>query len=129
MSPFEPLTREEAADILQKSLRTLEGWYEVGVMPEPAVGGGARYWHPEIFFGWLDARLKGRAWPSAAALESTQPEPALSAHRAGSATLPKAVAASSAPAVAKRAKTAERTTALARGRARDAALLKEMNSP
>lgn len=30
-------------------------------MPQPATLGGSRFWHPDLFYGWLDAKLKGQA--------------------------------------------------------------------
>lgn len=64
VTPFQPLTREDAVGIMGKSVRTLENWYGVGEMPEPVAIGRELYWHPEIFYGWLDARLKGLSWPA-----------------------------------------------------------------
>ena len=56
-----PIPIEEAAKILGKSVRTLENWFgERKLMPEPVKIGGSRYWHPAVFYQWLDSRLKGQ---------------------------------------------------------------------
>jgi hypothetical protein len=111
---------------LKKSVRTLEDWYGRSVMPQPAVVGGTCYWHPEIFFGWLDARLKGRAWPPAAGSNGATPEQEVSsAEKGASPEAPRGTSTS--PAGSKRGKKADGMTASARARAKDAARLQAMN--
>jgi excisionase family DNA binding protein len=60
ISPFQPITREEAAGILQVSLSTLDNMVAAGVMPAPRSIQGSRrkYWHPQIFYPWLDQQLR-----------------------------------------------------------------------
>src|SRR5262245_37064749 len=52
ISPFEPITREEAAGILKVSLSTLDNMVAAAVMPAPCSIPGSRrkYWHPDIFY-------------------------------------------------------------------------------
>ena len=59
-TPFKPITREEAATILSVSLSTLDNMITSGVMPEPRTIGGSRrkYWHPDVFYPWLDQQLR-----------------------------------------------------------------------
>lgn len=53
-----PLTKEKAAEILGVSKRTIENWVADGRMPAPHSAGGRRvYWHPDVFYRWLDGRL------------------------------------------------------------------------
>lgn len=55
---YQPLTKEKAAEILGVSKRTIENWVADGRMPAPHSAGGRRvYWHPDVFYRWLDARL------------------------------------------------------------------------
>jgi excisionase family DNA binding protein len=66
VEPFTPITREEAAKRLSVSLGTIDNMIEHGEMPKPKAIGRARrlYWHPEIFFAWLDKMLREEAAPS-----------------------------------------------------------------
>ena len=59
--PFEPITRERAAEILEISLGTLDAMVRDGDLPPPCRIGNARkvYWDPDIFFSTLRALLQG----------------------------------------------------------------------
>lgn len=122
--PFEPLTREDVAAMLEKSIRTLENWYGGGLMPSPVLIGGTYYWHPDIVNDWFDARLKGR---------SCSPDPDVAS--TGAALIPVPVPADNALRVTKSSARAKLPANGAgkpgrlRGRAKAAAMLKEMNSP
>lgn len=66
IAPFTPVTREEAARILSVSLGTLDAMIEAGELPAPRSLGGRRlYWHPDVFYGWLDKLLRGETNPAA----------------------------------------------------------------
>ena len=58
-TPFRPLTREQAAEILSVSLGTLDTMIEDGVLPPPRQIGDCRklYWHPDVFDGQLHRLL------------------------------------------------------------------------
>lgn len=58
---IEPITRERAAEILEVSIRTIDNYVRDSQIPMPVrLGGGRRlYWHPEIFYNWLDWALRG----------------------------------------------------------------------
>jgi excisionase family DNA binding protein len=56
--PFVPLTKEDVAEALGITPRTIENWVDQGHMPAPACIGNRLYWHPELFYGWLDQRLR-----------------------------------------------------------------------
>lgn len=54
---YQPITKEGAAEILSVSKRTIDNMLADGTLPRPAYIGRRLYWHPDIFFAWLDARL------------------------------------------------------------------------
>jgi predicted DNA-binding transcriptional regulator AlpA len=58
--PFDPITREEAAEILSISLSTLDNMIALGAMPAPVSipANRRKYWHPDIFYAWLDQELR-----------------------------------------------------------------------
>lgn len=125
--PFKPVTREAAAGKLSITVRTLESWYADGAMPQPVSIGRRLYWHPAIFYGWLDAKLNGTGSESSEHAPPPQSRPEL----AGSAAPPQPVL-QEAPAVkvasvAKPKATRQGLTSVARARARDAAKLAAMN--
>lgn len=69
---FKPLSKEDLADLLGVSIRTIENWVNEGILPAPTKLGNRVYWHPNTFYAWLDRRLS--ADPAAA--ETTQPSTA-----------------------------------------------------
>jgi len=56
-TPFQPITKEKAAQILSVSKRTIDNWVADGTMPTPTTIGRRVYWHPEPFFTWLNHKL------------------------------------------------------------------------
>jgi len=56
-APFRPLSKEEIADVLGISSRTVENWVNDGIVPAPKKLGNRVYWHPNVFYAWLDAYL------------------------------------------------------------------------
>ena len=64
---FKPLTVDDVAAVLGVSVRTVENHIEEQGLPRPVKIGKIRYWHPDVFYGWLDRVLRGeaRAEPSA----------------------------------------------------------------
>ena len=72
MDAFKPITKEAAAEILSVSVRTIENWVSAGTLPVPASIGGRRYWHPQVFYGWLGQSLAIHAEPSGDCLEQVQ---------------------------------------------------------
>lgn len=62
MSPitaFKPMSKEDVADVLGVSVRTVENWVNEGTLPAPTKLGNRVYWHPNAFYAWLDQRLSG----------------------------------------------------------------------
>lgn len=54
---FKPLTKDDIAELLGVSIRTVENWVVERVLPAPTKLGSRVYWHPRAFFDWLDKRL------------------------------------------------------------------------
>jgi len=56
-SAFKPLSKNDLADVLGVSIRTVENWCNDGTLPAPSKLGNRVYWHPSTFYSWLDRRL------------------------------------------------------------------------
>lgn len=56
-SAFKPLTKDDIAGVLGVSSRTIEHWVNDGTLPAPRRLGNRVYWHPGVFYGWLEHRL------------------------------------------------------------------------
>lgn len=54
---YTPITKEHAAHILSVSKRTIDNWLADGTLVKPSSIGRRIYWHPDVFYGWLDKRL------------------------------------------------------------------------
>lgn len=67
---FQPLTKENVADLLGISTRCIENWVNNGTLIAPARLGNRVYWHPEVFFKWLGDYLIEQ---HAAAVTATTP--------------------------------------------------------
>lgn len=68
--PFIPVTREMAAKTLSVSIATIDNWILRKILPKPvALGERLVYWHPDSFYGALDAMLKKES-PDEKALQS-----------------------------------------------------------
>ena len=57
-APFKPLTKDDVASILGVSSRTIETWVVQRTIPAPCPIGGRVFWHPDVFYAWLDQRLR-----------------------------------------------------------------------
>jgi predicted DNA-binding transcriptional regulator AlpA len=58
---FRPLTKDDVADVLGVSLRTVENWVNDGTLVAPGKIGNRVYWHPRTFYEWLDRTLTAAA--------------------------------------------------------------------
>lgn len=58
---FKPLTKEDVADVLGVSLRTVDNWVNDGTLIAPRKIGNRVYWHPRTFYAWLDQTLSASA--------------------------------------------------------------------
>jgi excisionase family DNA binding protein len=54
---YVPITKVEAAKVLSVSARTIDNMIADGSLPALHYIGRKAYWHPEVFYAWLDARL------------------------------------------------------------------------
>lgn len=61
VAPFKPLTKEEIAEILDVSIRTVENFVSEGLMPAPVSLGRRVYWHPDLFYSWFDSYLRAQS--------------------------------------------------------------------
>jgi len=60
ITPFIPVTREKATEVLSVSLATIDNWISSGVLPPTTtIGKRLEYWHPDTFYGCLDTLLRG----------------------------------------------------------------------
>lgn len=57
VTAFKPLTKDDIAEVLGVSLRTIENWVNEGALPAPKKLGNRVYWHPNVFYSWLEHRL------------------------------------------------------------------------
>ncbi len=55
--PYCPITKEMAAEILNVSKRTIDNWLADGSIVPPHNIGRRVYWHPKVFYAWLDQKL------------------------------------------------------------------------
>lgn len=55
---FKPMTKDDVASIFGVSCRTVENWIEQEGLPAPVSIGNRVYWHPHLFYCWLDERLR-----------------------------------------------------------------------
>lgn len=57
-SRFEPMTKENVAEVLGVSVRCIENWVAEGLLPSWRKIGTRCFWHPDAFYGWLADYLK-----------------------------------------------------------------------
>jgi predicted DNA-binding transcriptional regulator AlpA len=57
VNPFKPLTKDDIGGLLGVSARTIENWVNDRTLPAPTKLGNRVYWHPNIFYAWLEHRL------------------------------------------------------------------------
>lgn len=53
-----PMPKEEVADLFGVTPRTIENWIEHEGLPAPVQIGNRVFWHPDVFYEWLDQRLR-----------------------------------------------------------------------
>ncbi|MDN3544047.1 helix-turn-helix domain-containing protein [Kinneretia asaccharophila] len=117
---FKPMSKDDVADVLGVSLRTVENWVNDGTLPAPAKLGNRCYWLPSLFYSWLERRLGGGA-PVAADVAPAVVAPAEAAPAQAS-RAPKAGPLPEAERTAKPKKQAsKRAASVERMRAKDAA--------
>lgn len=72
-APFKPLHRQDIAELLDVSLRTIDNWVQEGRIPAPKPLGRGVLWHPDCFYGWLDQYLKAAPEPMALRTSTSTP--------------------------------------------------------
>lgn len=58
-APFAPMSKEDVAAVLRCSDRTIEKMVKSRKMPAPTLLAGHVFWHPDVFYSWLDSELRG----------------------------------------------------------------------
>ncbi|MBM5665785.1 helix-turn-helix transcriptional regulator [Burkholderia pseudomallei] len=58
IAPFTPMTKDDVAEVLGVSIRTIENLVKARQMPAPSRIGGRVLWHPDVFYSWLDMVLR-----------------------------------------------------------------------
>lgn len=60
-APFVPMTKAAVAAVLDCTTRTIEIMMKSGEIPAPVRIAGHVFWHPEVFYTWLDNALRGHS--------------------------------------------------------------------
>ena len=61
VQPFRPMTKADVAEVLGVCTKTVEAWERARIIPPGQRLGAFVFWHPLVFYAWLDRRLKGEA--------------------------------------------------------------------
>lgn len=116
---FKPLSKNDVAEILGVSVRTIENHVSAHLLPAPASIGNRRYWHPDVFYGWLEKALHDSGRDSSDA-ESTE-QPGCEEPNSDNGSISRGV-----PKARKSTQPRERVSSVERARARDKAALKKL---
>ena len=57
-TPFVPMSKEDVAAVLMCTPRTVENLVKSGRIPTPTLLAGRIFWHPDVFYSWLDGELR-----------------------------------------------------------------------
>lgn len=68
VAPFKPVTKADAAQVLGVCTKSIDNYARDGLLPQPARFAGRDLWHPDDFYGFLSAKLRGG--PTTSAVES-----------------------------------------------------------
>jgi hypothetical protein len=60
VQPFRPMTKADVAEVLGVCTKTVEAWERARIIPPGQRLGAFVFWHPHVFYAWLDKRLKGQ---------------------------------------------------------------------
>lgn len=116
---FKPLSKNDVAEILGVTVRTIENHVSAGLLPAPLSIGNRRYWHPDVFYGWLEQALRGGVRNPSDVEITEHPD------SEESATV-KSSTPNSATKARKPTQPGERVSSVERARARDKAALKKL---
>lgn len=85
VTPFKPLTKADAAQVLGVCTKSIDNYIRDGLLPQPARFAGRDLWHPDDFYGFLCVKLRGSQ--AASMVESVNagnvamtPEPSSASH-------------------------------------------------
>lgn len=59
VAPFKPVTKADAAQVLGVCTKSIDNYIRDGLLPQPARFAGRDLWHPDDFYGFLSAKLRG----------------------------------------------------------------------
>lgn len=59
VAPFKPVTKADAAQVLGVCTKSIDNYIRDGLLPQPARFAGRDLWHPDDFYGFLSAQLRG----------------------------------------------------------------------
>jgi len=65
---FKPLTKSDVAEVLGVSVRSVEIWVNEKTLPAPKRIGSRVYWHPTVFYTWLEHQLTAEDAPAITAI-------------------------------------------------------------
>lgn len=79
-TPFVPVLKADAADLLRVSPKTIDNYIAQGLLPKPRRFGMREMWHPDVFYAHLGRALLGEDSPAndcmpAAPVETAEPRP------------------------------------------------------
>jgi hypothetical protein len=57
-TPFVPMSKEDVAAVLMCAPRTVENLVKSRRIPTPRLLAGRVFWHPDVFYSWLDSELR-----------------------------------------------------------------------
>ena len=56
-TPFKPVSKADAAEVLGVSTKTIDNYIKSGFLPAPRPFGGRELWHPDVFYARLHDAL------------------------------------------------------------------------
>ena len=74
VTPFKPLTKADAAQVLGVCTKSIDNYIRDGLLPQPARFAGRDLWHPDDFYGFLSAKLRGASTASMVETAKAGPE-------------------------------------------------------
>lgn len=74
-TPFVPVLKTDAAEILRVHPRTIDNYIAQGLLPKPKQFGSREMWHPDVFYGHLSTALLGEGQPEVVAPVSEAANP------------------------------------------------------
>lgn len=114
-TPFKPVSKGDAAELLGVSTKTIDNYIRAGLLPAPRPFGGRELWHPDAFYTCLRDALMPAASTPADEQTATSPH------------LPDGLAVASSQRKATRS--AKDSSPMVRQRSRQAELLARLNGP